>query len=589
MGTRAAGNTRLTRVWEILQAVAQRLGDPAVSDAVARAGRKLTGKEFNLVVLGQFKRGKSTLVNALVGEPLLPTAVVPLTSAVTILRSGPKPEMTVHFLDGRQVPAPVQDLPLYVTERENPRNVRGVGAVEIRHPSPLLAEGVRLVDTPGVGSVYEHNTRTTLQFLPDADAAIFVLSVEPPLTAAEREFLDEARQYAGKFLFVLNKIDALSPAETAESLAFTRSVLEEATRQDSVRLFALSARQALEARMAGDADGLERSGLLDLEREIRRLVVADRETVLGESARLALERALLSLTTALTLEQQALRVSAEEIRQRRDRLERYLASARSEAEDLEPLMRSGLARIVQEADGRLRLFRQSLEPDLHERALRRLNATTGGAAELVRDLEKFLAENIPAAFDRWIAEENRRLEAAVRAMARRLSERAAAVVEGFIELAGTLFAVELPPPQPDPNLVDDVRLTYRIGEDEGFLMPRSDRLVALLPRPLALRVLTSGLRRRIAEQVDLNAGRVRENLVERLDQTARQVRSGLDAYLEAAALGIREALTRAERLQEERGPALERRRQEVADDLASLAEARRLLEEGGRAPVERTG
>src|SRR5438309_7530961 len=92
---------------------------------------KLETEQFNLVVLGQFKRGKSTLINALLGADLLPTAVVPLTSIVTIIQHGPQPRALVRFLDGRTLEGDVADLALYITERDNPANTRGVAQVEV--------------------------------------------------------------------------------------------------------------------------------------------------------------------------------------------------------------------------------------------------------------------------------------------------------------------------------------------------------------------------------------------------------------------------------------------------------------------------
>ena len=77
----------------------------------------------------------------------------------------------------------------YITEKGNPRNRKGVREVEIAYPSDYLQDGVRVIDTPGVGSVYSHNTEVAYNYLPQVDAAIFVVTVDPPLSAAEQEFL----------------------------------------------------------------------------------------------------------------------------------------------------------------------------------------------------------------------------------------------------------------------------------------------------------------------------------------------------------------------------------------------------------------
>ncbi len=162
---------------------------------------RLAEERFHLAVLGQFKRGKSTLLNALIGEPLLPVGVVPLTSIPTFLRSGARRAVRVSFYDGKHtdfagltLEQASAVLARHVTEKENPENRLGVAQVEVEHPSALLRAGVVLIDTPGIGSTFRHNTEATLNFLPQCDAAVFVVSADPPITEAEREFLKAARK-----------------------------------------------------------------------------------------------------------------------------------------------------------------------------------------------------------------------------------------------------------------------------------------------------------------------------------------------------------------------------------------------------------
>jgi ribosome biogenesis GTPase A len=112
---------------------------------------KLRENRFNLVILGAFKRGKSTLINALLGKPVLPTAIVPLTSVVTILGYGESLDIQVHFQNGQSQKITQPELADYITEKGNLRNQKGVREVEIAYPSDYLWDGVRIIDTPGVG------------------------------------------------------------------------------------------------------------------------------------------------------------------------------------------------------------------------------------------------------------------------------------------------------------------------------------------------------------------------------------------------------------------------------------------------------
>lgn len=250
--------------------LARRRANDGNAERVEQLLEKLQTQTFSLVVFGEFKRGKTTFINALLGEDLLPSAVVPLTSVVTILRFGLQRQVTVEFLDGHSETIPVEGLPEYVTERGNPENRRQVKVVYVNVPSPLLRGGLQLVDTPGVGSVYDHNTEATREFLPHVDGAILLVASDPPISRGECEFLREMRPHVARLFVVQNKIDQLRPPEVEESLAFTEGVLCDVLGRDGVQVYALSAREALEAQLAGDARRLEESGLPVFLEELRR-------------------------------------------------------------------------------------------------------------------------------------------------------------------------------------------------------------------------------------------------------------------------------------------------------------------------------
>ncbi len=153
---------------------------PRESERIRELENRLFEGRFHLAVLGQFKRGKSSLLNALMGEPLLPVSVVPLTAVPTFVRWGETPSIRIEREGGNAeefAGGTVEDrrdfLTRYVTEENNPKNRLGVCGVEVFLPSPLLEKGVVLIDTPGIGSVYRHNTEATLNFLPQCDAALF--------------------------------------------------------------------------------------------------------------------------------------------------------------------------------------------------------------------------------------------------------------------------------------------------------------------------------------------------------------------------------------------------------------------------------
>ncbi len=146
---------------------------------------KLRENRFNLVILGAFKRGKSTLINALLGEPCCPPPSSPSLRWLPSWVTASSLDIQVHFQNGQSPQITQAELADYITEKGNPSNQKGVREVEIAYPSDYLRDGVRIIDTPGVGSVYSHNTEVAYNYLPQVDAAIFVVTVDPPLSAAE--------------------------------------------------------------------------------------------------------------------------------------------------------------------------------------------------------------------------------------------------------------------------------------------------------------------------------------------------------------------------------------------------------------------
>src|SRR6266508_2154540 len=160
------------------------------------------------------------------GVEVLPAGVLPLTAVPTVLERG-EPVCRVTFTDGHTEEHDLGAVAEFVTEEHNPGNRLGVQRVVVRLHAPLLDEGVRLVDTPGVGSVLEHNTRATDAYLPSLDAAILVTSADPPISRGERAFLGRVAEQAVRLFVVLNKADYLSGEELRRTVEFTGRVVGE--------------------------------------------------------------------------------------------------------------------------------------------------------------------------------------------------------------------------------------------------------------------------------------------------------------------------------------------------------------------------
>jgi hypothetical protein len=234
----------LNRIAEIADGLsAERLA----GDARALAERLIEGR-FYAACIGQFKRGKSTLIGALIGDPILPAGVVPVTTVPTVIRFGKTRSARVRFRSGTWTEINPHDLHVYVSEEHNPENTKGVEGVEVFVPSALLATGMCFVDTPGIGSIFAGNTAATRAFVPHIDAAIVVVGADPPLAGEELALVEAVGKQVRDLLVVFNKSDRTTDAEREAAQAFTRKVLENRLGRVIGVIYEVSALERLESR-----------------------------------------------------------------------------------------------------------------------------------------------------------------------------------------------------------------------------------------------------------------------------------------------------------------------------------------------------
>ncbi len=238
---------------------------------------RLAEDRFNLMVVGRFSRGKSTLMNAILGGDLLPTGIVPLTSVITTARYGSRKQVVLNFKERtmrREIP--LSQLADYVTQRSNPGNVKNVEYAEIELPVEILRRGLFFVDSPGLGSSIAENSQTTERFLPQADAFVLVTSYESPLSEEEDRILHRIRLTNKRLFIVVNKQDTVSAEERREALAFVAERTDRFSFSEKPRIFSLSARQGLLAKLSKNNNQLEESGLESLEAELLRFLTEER-------------------------------------------------------------------------------------------------------------------------------------------------------------------------------------------------------------------------------------------------------------------------------------------------------------------------
>jgi ribosome biogenesis GTPase A len=209
----------------------------------------LDDNELNIGVLGQFNSGKSSFINSLLSEQLLPISILPLTNIFIHLKVGDTNRVQIDFIKGPPLHfEPVNSnhtreiISHYATEEGNPGNVKSVSRVTLYHPSFILNDGIVFIDTPGVSSPTKTISKAVFNNLSHFDAIFFILSADNLITEDEIEFIKSATEYNRHIYFVINKIDHLDLNSLEPALEHAIDILRKTNKTDTKPLvFGVSA------------------------------------------------------------------------------------------------------------------------------------------------------------------------------------------------------------------------------------------------------------------------------------------------------------------------------------------------------------
>jgi GTP-binding protein EngB required for normal cell division len=547
------------------------LGVPDAAAQLGEAARRLAGLELEVAVVGEFKRGKSSLLNGLIDAEVLPAGVLPLTAVPTVLERG-APGCLVEFTDGHTERHDLAALGRFVTEEQNPGNRLGVERVVARLHAPLLEDGVRLVDTPGVGSVLEHNTRVTDAYLPSLDAAILVTAADPPISRAERAFLERVAEQAVRLFVVLNKADYLDADGLRRTMEFTERVVREVVPAWPGPVYPLSARPGV-----GDPGGLARFA-----KDLRRFLEQERAAAVADAATRSGQRALGLLRLALDLERRAAELPAEEIARRRDAFEAAAAVLADEQVADEALLEGAVRRAMATLD-------ETLEP--HRATLRsRVARATADAAGRHPDLgpvpllERLEAER-PVLLERLAGPAVDAAETAALGVYTKAVDAVVEHAQGRLarlrEEAASAFEISLPaftPPELDTTVGSIGIATPRITQLADELVAAAWRLRG---RRGARERAVAKARAAAAEDADALLGRLRGATSLHLGEASRRIAGQLRRHQLELTTSLRAAVDRG-------GALLEGAERDRAARQATLRRAAALLEQA-QAGLQTTG
>ena len=566
-----------------IREILERLADAALGvglDSVAhdiRGARipKLDEERFSLVVLGEFNHGKSTFVNALVGQAILPTGITPTTAILTHLSYGATKGASVVFQSGERRPIDPERLAEWATveglaetepaaQETNgspPRTPDGAPArtggevhhIDLHLPVPLLQDQLTIVDTPGVNDINEQRADITYGYIPRSDAALFLLDATQILTASERQFLEERilRSSRERLIFVVAKADLLDAAELEETLRFARLHLGRIVAEPLI--FPVSSRKELGGdRQASGFAALRAQLGLTVGTNRRRLLL---DHALGDAARLSS-----FVRQSLEMRRRSLELPLPELEERIARAKLRLRSGQR-----------GLDAAVEKVAAETAALKARVRQDLAAFAAE-FRATLPGEIDKVEghDVRRYLSFFVQDTWKAWLEQEGERISAELE----RLAEAIIEVANENVEQVAAAVSAELGPAQTRVELVVDTfkydASVFALGAVGTTLFLFVNNLVGGI-LTLAAPLLALVFRGKIGREIQAEA---KARAPASIDRAAALLGTNLDAAIDTFAARLNEFVGQA-------GEALVRGIAEVLD--AALVERRRLAE--GQAPV----
>jgi GTP-binding protein EngB required for normal cell division len=542
------GASRLLR----LGGLAAELAAKSVAAEARELAARVAEGRFYVACVGQFKRGKSTLLNALVGREVVPTGFVPVTAVPTVIRFGDRLHARVRMRDGLWRDVAMPDLKEYVTEERNPENKKGVEGAEVFVPSPLLSSGMCFVDTPGLGSVFTGNTATTRAFIPHVDAALVVVGADPPIAGEELALVESIGTQVEDLILVINKADRTSDLERAAAVEFTREILEKRLHRPMGEVFEISAAERMENRgPLRDWEGLLAS--------LHRLVEDSGRNLVRAACDRGLQRLGEQLLAIISEDRDALQRPIEESERRIKLMKETINEAERSMRELNFLFMAEQQRISDLFVDRHKRFFRSAWTESETEFGEELTSVPLGFGPHYRRRVMHLAQAISRReVMPWLKPEQEEGERQYRAAALR-----------FVEM-GDNFLKKLA----DAGLGELTRMPHALDPEKGFRVgskfifedfigtaqpPSPLRWLAdvLLPLVGGRKSITNDAREFLRHLLEANSSRVQNDVLNRIQESRDRLEVEIRKLLHEISRIAEQALERARKVKEEGTPAVQ--------------------------------
>lgn len=339
---------------------------------------KVANEHFEVAIVGEFKRGKSTLINAMLGEEVLPADVLPATATLNRVTYSDEPYVEVEYKDGNHERVAIDQLENYVTKltEESEMKAETVKEATVHYATDFCKNNVDIIDTPGLNDD-EQMTNVTLSILPEIDAAVFVISANSPFSQFEKDFLEKKMLTSdvGRIIFAVNcfgtfsKEDENKIVETVRNrigryvMEKAKQVMGEDSREFAVykrkigtpKVIGIYAKKALNAKMSGDTQALAESNFPEFEEALETLLTKERGAITLQILSTKIANSGTEILNSVVLQENALMMENDE----------FMVNYQKAIDEIEEIRNKKRAEFVNINDAANKVF-EDLQPVLDD-------------------------------------------------------------------------------------------------------------------------------------------------------------------------------------------------------------------------------
>lgn len=476
---------------------------------LSRIRANLQSEKFRLVILGQFKRGKTTFINAFLGSEVLPTDVIPVTAVITEIQFKESAGARIHFFHKKPLDAPLSQLHSFISESENPKNRKNIDKVDVFHFAPILAEGLTLVDTPGVGSIHEHNSRLTREYIPRADAAVFLLSADPPITETEQSFLKSIAPYVPQIFFILNKKDYLTEDNLKKVIRFNQNVLS-ALFSHHVDIYPVSALQGLNARLANDQSKFKESGMHDFEKILQEFLVQNKGKYFITANADRILRLSNEWKTIIEMDRKAKNMTVEQLANNLNKFDQYMVKINRNTDRITFLLQGIRTRLFEFYDKKAEQFISEKSQEIFQKAVQFLSDhKSDDKNRILQSVKELVNHLIVDSFEPFRLSIEKTMREGYERDIQDLNQEVLQIVQDIYNFSGSLFHIKEIARVSKNVWKYESGFSYKTNEDATSLESMEKLLFLSLPRLFFNARLKKQLKMRIHEKLDRQCGRLR--------------------------------------------------------------------------------